>query len=64
MAGSFGLAESGLLRNIRAQTPRPNIVFIMADDLGYADVSSYGQRDYMTPYIDRIALEGTRFTHA
>jgi arylsulfatase A-like enzyme len=37
-------------------------VFILADDLGYADVSCYGQRDYATPNIDRLALEGLRFT--
>jgi arylsulfatase A-like enzyme len=34
----------------------------MADDLGYADVSCYGQRDYTTPNIDRLAIEGLRFT--
>jgi arylsulfatase A-like enzyme len=34
----------------------------MADDLGYADLSCYGQRDYMTPNIDRLAIEGVRFT--
>jgi arylsulfatase A-like enzyme len=45
-----------------AQSTRPNIVFIMADDLGYADVSCYGQRDYTTPNIDRLAIEGLRFT--
>jgi len=36
----------------------------MADDLGYADVSSYGARDYTTPNVDRLALEGLRFTQA
>src|SRR5580693_7118370 len=42
----------------------PNIIFIMADDLGYADLSCYGRRDYSTPNIDRIAAEGMRFTQA
>jgi arylsulfatase A-like enzyme len=39
----------------------PNIVFIMADDLGYADVSCYGRPDFKTPNIDRIAARGVRF---
>jgi arylsulfatase A-like enzyme len=42
----------------------PNIVFILADDLGYADVSCYGRREFTTPSIDRIAAEGLRFTQA
>ena len=44
--------------------PQPNIVFIMADDLGYADLSCYGRREYTTPNIDRIAALGVRFTQA
>src|ERR1700738_1606934 len=40
----------------------PNIVFIMADDLGYADLSCYGRRDFTTPNIDRIAERGFRLT--
>ena len=44
--------------------PPPNIVFILADDLGYADLSCYGRRDYQTPHIDRLAAEGVRFTQA
>ena len=39
----------------------PNIVFIMADDLGYADVGCYARRDILTPHIDRIAQRGVRF---
>jgi arylsulfatase A-like enzyme len=58
------LALAGLARPTRAQSTKPNIVFILADDLGFADVSCYGQRDYATPNIDRLALEGTRFTQA
>jgi arylsulfatase A-like enzyme len=43
---------------------RPNIVFILADDLGYTDVGSYGSKYYETPHIDRLAAEGVRFTDA
>ena len=43
---------------------RPNIVFLLADDLGYADVSCYGRPDLHTPNIDRIAANGTRFLQA
>jgi arylsulfatase A-like enzyme len=43
---------------------KPNIVFILADDLGYADVSCYGRRDFTTPNIDRIAAEGMQFMQA
>jgi arylsulfatase A-like enzyme len=58
------LALAGLRSVGQAQTAKPNIVFIMADDLGYADVSCYGARDYTTPNVDRLALEGLRFTQA
>jgi arylsulfatase A-like enzyme len=44
--------------------PRPNIVWIMADDLGHGDLSCYGQTKFRTPNIDRIAAEGTRFTQS
>jgi arylsulfatase A-like enzyme len=42
----------------------PNIVFIMADDLGYADVACYGRPDLATPNIDRLAANGVRFLQA
>jgi arylsulfatase A-like enzyme len=49
-----------------AQAPaggkRPNIIYIMADDLGYGDVGCYGQQRIKTPNIDRLAKEGRRFT--
>jgi arylsulfatase A-like enzyme len=61
-AGS--LAMAGLGSAAQAQATKPNIVFIIADDLGYADVSAYGQRDYTTPNIDRLAIEGLKFTQA
>ncbi|MFL5269767.1 MAG: sulfatase, partial [Stellaceae bacterium] len=43
---------------------KPNFLFILADDLGYADVSCYGRRDFATANIDRLAAEGLRFTQA
>jgi arylsulfatase A-like enzyme len=43
---------------------RPNILFILADDLGFADLSCYGRRDYDTPVLDQLAGEGLRFTQA
>ena len=47
---------------INAQTKRPNIVFILLDDLGYGDFGCYGQTMIKTPNTDRIATEGARFT--
>src|SRR5262245_25593126 len=41
---------------------KPNIVFILADDLGYGDLGSYGQTKIKTPHLDRLAAEGMRFT--
>lgn len=41
---------------------KPNIVFILADDLGYGDLGCYGQQQIKTPHIDRLATEGMRFT--
>ena len=43
---------------------RPNIIFILSDDLSWGDLGCYGQRDIQTPNIDRLAAEGMRFTNA
>jgi arylsulfatase A-like enzyme len=43
---------------------KPNIVYIMADDMGYADLSCYGRREYKTPNIDSIARSGVKFLQA
>jgi len=41
---------------------RPNVLFILADDLGYGDLSCYGRPDYKTPVLDRLATQGLKFT--
>ena len=61
------LVATSSLRSIaeekQADPNRPNIVLIVADDLGYADVGCYGARDIRTPHIDSLAKQGTRFTN-
>ena len=47
-----------------AQPVQPNIIFILADDLGYGDIGAHGQPDIRTPSIDQLATEGLRFTNA
>ncbi len=44
------------------ETKRPNFIYILADDLGYGDLSSYGQQHFSTPNIDKLAQEGIKFT--
>jgi len=52
------------LRAVDAPTPKPNVILILADDLGYGDLSCYGNQNVRTPNIDRLAREGIRFTDA
>jgi arylsulfatase A-like enzyme len=53
-----------LLAPVLSQTARPNIIYIMADDLGYADLSGYGRKDYETPNLDKLAKQGVKFMNA
>lgn len=56
------LARAAAAAAATAEQSRPNIIFIMADDLGHADLGCYGQRAIRTPNIDRLAAQGRRFT--
>lgn len=53
---------SAVVAAASAESRRPNVLVIMADDLGYGDLSCYGASTYRTPHIDRLAAEGLRFT--
>ena len=43
---------------------RPNIIYIMTDDMGYGDLSCYGQKNYATPNLDKLASQGVKFVNA
>src|SRR5512137_1557549 len=60
-AAALSLAGTSACRTGRTQ---PNIVLILADDLGYAQLGCYGETKIRTPHIDRLAAEGIRFTQA
>jgi len=49
---------------LSAQPSRPNLIVILADDMGYGDIGCYGSPDVPTPHIDSLAKNGTRFTDA
>jgi arylsulfatase A-like enzyme len=56
------LAAVGFAPRLAAADRPPNVVFILADDLGYGDLGCYGQQKIRTPNLDRLAAEGIRFT--
>ncbi len=58
----FSMCLPGSISPATAQQKRPNIIFILADDLGYGDLSAYGQQKFSTPNIDRLAEGGKMFS--
>ncbi|MGJ8655202.1 MAG: sulfatase family protein [Akkermansiaceae bacterium] len=57
------LSSSLIAQEAPTSTDKPNVIFILMDDMGYSDVSSYGATKVNTPNIDRMATEGLKFTH-
>lgn len=65
MASLIGLAVctgNAFSPALAAEAKQPNLVIIMADDLGYGDLATYGHQIVKTPNIDRLAQEGVKFT--
>lgn len=60
----FFFVFCALLSPLQAEPVKPNIVFILADDLGINDLGCYGREDQLTPHLDQLATEGLRFTSA
>jgi len=59
----FQLALDAIAQVKTAKQDKPNIIYIYADDLGYADIGPYGQEKIKTPHLDRMAKEGMQFTN-
>ncbi|MGH7947062.1 MAG: sulfatase-like hydrolase/transferase, partial [Opitutaceae bacterium] len=49
--------------DVKSAARRPNIIFLLADDLGYGDIGAFGQKKIRTPHLDQLANDGMRFTH-
>ena len=60
----FGLVVTLNSNAAENNARKPNIIFILADDLGYGDLGCFGQKKIKTPNIDKLAAEGMRFTNA
>lgn len=63
-AAAIATAASGHAQTTQKVGVRPNILFILADDMGWGDLSCYGRPDYRTPNLDKLATQGMRFTNA
>lgn len=64
LAASIAVASAASGSLLAAETAKPNIIFILADDLGWADLGCYGSTFHETPNLDRLATQGLRFTDA
>ena len=60
----LGISAFAITAAGQQKDARPNIIFILADDMGYGDLSCYGNKIIQTPNIDKLAVEGIRFTQA
>lgn len=61
---ALGMSCKNEQKTLPKEAVKPNIIFIVADDLGWADLHCYGANAHKTPYLDQMAKEGVRFTNA
>jgi arylsulfatase A-like enzyme len=61
---AVGMYSVNATAQTKTEPKKPNIIFILADDLGYPEISCNGSDNYKTPNIDKLASQGLRFTHA
>ena len=61
--GTIFLTLPGMVYSQKQNRDKPNIILIMADDLGYECLGCYGSTSYKTPVLDRLAQTGMRFDH-
>ena len=61
---AFVLLMAPASARVQAPPRLPNLVFILADDLGINDLACYGRKDHWTPNLDKLAKQGMRFTNA
>jgi arylsulfatase A-like enzyme len=62
MGGLFLIGCGPTGQTQESKTKKPNIIYMLADDLGYGDLSCYGQEKFTTPHLDQLARSGIRFT--
>lgn len=64
LATCHSVAAEGVQKKHTQDPEKPNVIVILADDLGYGDLKCYGAKNVETPNVDRLASEGIRFTNA
>ena len=62
LAGIISVCSFTACQPEQALESKPNIIYILADDMGYADLACYGQQIILTPNLDQLASEGMKFT--
>lgn len=63
VSSAIGTGQKALAQTCGTTTDKPNVIIILADDLGYGDLECYGAKNVQTPNINKLAQSGIRFTN-